>query len=593
MALASAAYADGPRHIMFAFVDHFEPRYPYANPSPDVLAWVNDYMAMAGNHVDADGRHPNHGYFMLTAPGSNQVARMALPWLNKVCYAGFGEVELHMHHGIGDEGQRTEQAATDEFIDAMNAALDVFAKYGACTTAEPIPSRRFAFIHGLWALDNSRLLGDPPRHQYCGVNQELSILRQLGCYADFTFPAWGPMEPTLANSIFYAADDPGPASYKNAGNVRLVEAGQPPFGDLMIIEGPSAGGNISNIGVLRGSYNDLPTLQRMDTWVSKNIRVVGQDDWVFVKVYTHGCAEDLTYYPAWDAFFGPTADLFYTQVEAKYNDGVNWKLHYVSAREMYNIAKAAEAGMTGDPNQYRDFVIKPYANQVILSPNPYRLVSYDPNGEVILEAVDTQHAPDFRLKEFSPYAIIEEAEASSQGPWMPSDAQSAAGQYGELWFTDSTRSRYYRITSMPDDTDQDGVPSSQDNCPLVANPDQADTDGDGRGDACDNCPITANADQSDGDGDGVGDACDLCPNTAPGRSVGPDGCTRTASFDGDGDVDIEDFAVFQSCFNGPNRPVRGTECNGSDFDGDADVDLADFAVFQACFNGPNRPSACQ
>ncbi len=35
------------------------------------------------------------------------------------------------------------------------------------------------------------------------------------------------------------------------------------------------------------------------------------------------------------------------------------------------------------------------------------------------------------------------------------------------------------------------------------------------------------------------------------------------------------------------RPVAS-----GDLDGDGDVDLADFATFQACFNGPNRPPAC-
>jgi uncharacterized lipoprotein YddW (UPF0748 family) len=64
-----------------------------------------------------------------------------------------------------------------------------------------------------------------------------------------------------------------------------------------------------------------------------------------------------------------------------------------------------------------------------------------------------------------------------------------------------------------------------------------------------------------------------------------------ADLDRDGDVDLTDFALFQSCFNGPNRPSAAGCPANSDFDGDEDVDLTDFAIFQACFNGPNRPPA--
>jgi len=63
--------------------------------------------------------------------------------------------------------------------------------------------------------------------------------------------------------------------------------------------------------------------------------------------------------------------------------------------------------------------------------------------------------------------------------------------------------------------------------------------------------------------------------------------------DGDGDVDVNDFAEFQICFNGASRPPAGPDaalCGCLDADDDADVDVADFAVFQACFNGSNRPA---
>jgi len=61
------------------------------------------------------------------------------------------------------------------------------------------------------------------------------------------------------------------------------------------------------------------------------------------------------------------------------------------------------------------------------------------------------------------------------------------------------------------DDDEDGFSNVCDNCPAIANPDQADADGDGVGDACDNCPQTPNPDQLDLDGDGLGNACDNCP----------------------------------------------------------------------------------
>jgi len=70
--------------------------------------------------------------------------------------------------------------------------------------------------------------------------------------------------------------------------------------------------------------------------------------------------------------------------------------------------------------------------------------------------------------------------------------------------------------------------------------------------------------------------------------------------DADGDVDLADFAVFSSCFNGPNRPIPRVECTRLDFGQaggpymDGDIDLTDFAGFQHCYNGPNRmpPTDC-
>ena len=43
----------------------------------------------------------------------------------------------------------------------------------------------------------------------------------------------------------------------------------------------------------------------------------------------------------------------------RYNDGRDWVLHYVTAREMFNIAVAAIEGRTGNPNDYRDHTLPP------------------------------------------------------------------------------------------------------------------------------------------------------------------------------------------------------------------------------------------
>lgn len=75
------------------------------------------------------------------------------------------------------------------------------------------------------------------------------------------------------------------------------------------------------------------------------------------------------------------------------------------------------------------------------------------------------------------------------------------------------------VTSRPVaafvDVDEDEIDDATDNCPTIANSDQADTDFDGIGDACD---LTPNGDD---DGDGVDNLADNCP---PGRQSRPGGC---------------------------------------------------------------------
>jgi hypothetical protein len=445
LGMVQGAVAAAPTHVIFAFVDHFEPTGDL--PDPEVTMWIDDYTAMASRHVDGDGRHPIHSYFVICEPGiTKEHLDATLTRLNQVTYSGYGEIELHLHHGLADESVRTEEEATTDFLDILTKAKTEYNAHGALLTAERSPKCTFGFIHGMWALDNSRLEWWPgtftPHRAYCGVDRELDLLKQNGCYADFTFPAWGTMEPPISNSIFYAADDNDPASYQNPSNVQFVQVGWHPLDELMIIEGPQ--GN-ANIGLLPGQYSDWPAFYRMQGWVAQRVHVVGKDDWIFIKVHTHGCAGDLTIPALWDCFFGYSIDAFYSSIEQSYNDGQMWKLHYVSAREMYNIIKAAEAGMTGDPGMYRDFAIPPYANMKILTPNAYHLVSYDPT-EAIIESTQDTRSVDLTLRDFTLNADIFES-SNAHGPWTPSDATKHYGDHSELHLTDTTPAHYYRIVS--------------------------------------------------------------------------------------------------------------------------------------------------
>lgn len=100
------------------------------------------------------------------------------------------------------------------------------------------------------------------------------------------------------------------------------------------------------------------------------------------------------------------------------------------------------------------------------------------------------------------------------------------------------------------DTDGDGIAGEFDNCPDVANPDQANADGDGQGDLCD----------SDDDNDGVADATDL-------DIFNPNVCVDT-----DGDT-CDDCSVGEDGF-GPladNLPLN----DGLDTDSDGACNLGD------------------
>lgn len=332
------------RHLLFCFVDHYEPAW--LKPGYDVEVarvrrWREEYPRLCAKHVDADGRPPVHSFFF----PEEEYRREHLDALVDLCRMGLGEIDIHLHHHDDtDAGLREKLRRFTELLIADHGALPRDSVSG-----QP----RWGFIHGNWALDNSH-----PEGIACGVNNELIVLREEGCYADFTYPAApDPCQTSTINKIYYAKDDPlRPKSHDTGVRVKV---GGKAVGDLMIIQGPLGfRWRSRKFGVIpRIENSDVrtscpPTRDRIDSWVNTGIHVEGKPDWIFVKIHTHGTQErDM------ETLLGAPMNDAFDYLETRYNDGRAWQLHYVSAREMYNIVKAAEAGMDGNPGEYRDFEI--------------------------------------------------------------------------------------------------------------------------------------------------------------------------------------------------------------------------------------------
>ena len=150
--------------------------------------------------------------------------------------------------------------------------------------------------------------------------------------------------------------------------------------------------------------------------------------------------------------------------------------------------------------------------------------------------------------------------------------------------------KYIRINTG-DDSDGDGIPDAEDNCPNDSNADQADWDEDGMGDVCDddddndnvldindNCQFVVNQDQADNDGDNLGDACDTDDDNDNVLDIS-DNCQfvvnqNQADNDGDNlgdacDDDDDNDEVLDDSDNCPFTANASQDDNDGDGSGDA------------------------
>ncbi len=328
---------------MFAVCDHYEPlwgkRTPRAVGLSRVKRWSEDYPRFAESFRDSRGRPPRHSFFF---PGE-EYAPSFLEELAGLARAGFGEVELHLHHD--NDTSANLRACIEEY-------LELFAEHGHISRASE-KNYRYAFIHGNWCLANARDDG-----RWCGVDDELPLLFETGCYADFTFPsAPDECQPPLVNQIYWPTGDLARRRAYSTG--KAAEVGSLHHDRLLMMTGPlaltrrpeSLRPRIESAALDAG---DPPSAARVHDWVWQDIHIEGRPEWTFVKVHTHGAPEDNA-----AVLLGSAGREMHQTLGQHYNDGTAWRLHYVTAREMYNIALAAMSGKTGDPSDYRDFDVTP------------------------------------------------------------------------------------------------------------------------------------------------------------------------------------------------------------------------------------------
>jgi hypothetical protein len=310
------------RHVYFCFADHYE---PYGGTRDGerarrrVADWVEKYPVLATGHRDSNGRPPQHSFFY---PEEEYDATL-LDELAAIRRAGLGDVEVHLHHD-GDTADNL-RATLRRYIDALHNRHGLLRRDESGQIV-------YAFIHGNWALDNSR-----PEGRWCGVDNELDVLVETGCRVDMTMPsAPSDTQTTKINAIYFARGVPGRRKAHDRGRDAAVGAwGEP--GELLMVQGPlTLNWRERKLGLLPRienaeiSADAPPSAHRVALWGRCHVTVHGAEEHVFIKAHTHGATE-----MSMAMLFGGGFSTLWTELERQYRDREGCALHYVTAWEMY------------------------------------------------------------------------------------------------------------------------------------------------------------------------------------------------------------------------------------------------------------------
>ena len=314
--------------VYFCFADHYEPGWRAADRTLQrsrVKTWLDRYPAIAVRHHDSQGRSPQHSFFF---PAEEYQAEH-LDALASHCRAGWGDVEVHLHH---------DRDTADGFRDKLLEFIHVLHHRHGLLRKDKAGSIQYGFIHGNWVLNNSGRDGED-----CGVNDETSILMETGCYADFTMPcAPHPAQCRKVNSIYYTLPSKAPRAHDSGVD---SQAGKSAPHGLLMIQGPlnlnrrsRKWGLIPRVESADVSSYNPPDDMRTSLWLESHVHVTGAPSQVFIKVSTHGAQERNM-----DLLFSSGFEDLWSSLE-RVVLGLGCRLHYVTAFEMFSKVKEIESG---------------------------------------------------------------------------------------------------------------------------------------------------------------------------------------------------------------------------------------------------------
>lgn len=336
--------------LIFALADHFEPGIlpeapgqaaPLHEQERRLERWCREYPQALTEFRDSDGYPFRHTFFY----PAEQYQQELIEGIAAHCQAGWGELEIHLHHGI------TAPDTSENTRHVLSEYRDTLVRHGCLSRWQGSGPPRYAFVHGNWALANSA------QGRFCGVDDEMQILAETGCYADLTMPS-APSRAQVAkiNSLYECVLPLQQRAPHRKG--RNLRCGHAPQVFPLIVQGPL-------LLTLRKRRSALPrpvienaelaganpaTSGRLRLWKQAAVCVQGRPDWIFIKLHCHGMdPRDEA------AMFGPPMQRFLGELIAAARGDGACRLHFTTAREMVNIILAACDDQQGDPGKYRDY----------------------------------------------------------------------------------------------------------------------------------------------------------------------------------------------------------------------------------------------